>query len=59
MSYIAKYKITDEKLAQQFVDAATLSLSHEGYEAWLRERAQRLADVGNGFLAELAPPVEG
>lgn len=55
MSYIDKYKITHQKLAQQFVDPATLSLSHEGYEAWVRNRAKRLADVGNEFLAELAP----
>jgi len=56
MSYIAKYKITGEKLAQQFVDPISISLSQEGYEAWLRQRAERLADVGNEFLAELAPP---
>jgi hypothetical protein len=55
MSYIAKYKITPQKLAQQFVDPATLSLSHEGYEAWVRNRAMRLAEVGNEFLAELGP----
>ena len=55
MSYIDKYKITHQKLAQQFVDPATLSLSHEGYEAWVRNRAKRLAEVGNEFLAKLAP----
>lgn len=55
MRYIDKYKITDQKLAQQFVDPATLSLSHEGYEEWVRNRANRLAEVGNEFLAELAP----
>jgi hypothetical protein len=36
--------------------AESISISHDGYEPWLRERAERLADVGNGFLAELAPP---
>lgn len=55
MSYIGRYKITHEKLAQQFVDPATLSLAHEGYEEWVRGRAKRLANVGNEFLAELAP----
>ena len=54
MSYIAKYKITDEKLGQQFVDASSLSLSPDGYKNWLHQRAQRLADAGNEFLAELA-----
>lgn len=56
MSYIDKYKITDQKLAQQFVDPGALSVSHEGFEAWVRNRAKRLAEVGNEFLAELAPP---
>lgn len=55
MSYIAKYGITNDKLAQQFVDPAILSVAHDGYEDWLRQRAKRLADVGNEFLAELAP----
>jgi hypothetical protein len=54
MSYIAKYRITKEKLAQQFIDPASLSVSHEAYEEWLRRRAQTLADAGNAFLAELA-----
>jgi hypothetical protein len=56
MGYISKYKITNEKLAQQFIEPSSISLSHDGYEAWLRERAQRLTEVGNEFLAELAPP---
>lgn len=58
MSYIAKYNITGQKLAQQFVDPASLSISHEGYEDWLRRRAKALADAGNAFLAELAPEGE-
>lgn len=55
MSYIAKYKITDAKLVQQFIDPANLSVSHDGYEQWLRCRANRLAEVGNELLVELAP----
>lgn len=55
LSYIAKYKITDRKLSQQFIDPATLSLSPEKYEPWLRERAARLANVGNEFLDALEP----
>jgi hypothetical protein len=55
MSYIAKYNITDQKLAQQFVDPANLAVPHEGYEQWLRRRAKALAEAGNSFLAELAP----
>lgn len=58
MSYIAKYKITDQKLAQQYVDPATLSISHDGYEEWIKRRGKALADAGNAFLEELAPPSE-
>ena len=55
MNYIATYKITDRKLSQQFIDPAIVSVSREGYESWLRKRAERLAEVSNEFLAELAP----
>lgn len=58
MSYIAKYNITGQKLTQQFVDPTSLSISHDGYEEWLRRRAKTLADAGNAFLAELAPQGE-
>lgn len=54
MKYITKYKITDQKLAQQFVDPASLSVSPDGYEEWLKRRAKVLADAGNAFLAKLA-----
>jgi hypothetical protein len=56
MSYIAKYKITDEKLTQQFIDPTSLSIPHSEFEVWLRGRAKRLADEANEFLSELAPP---
>jgi hypothetical protein len=53
MSYIAKHKMTDEKLSQQFIDPKSVSLSHEGYEKWLNAPANLLAEVGNEFLAKL------
>lgn len=59
MKYIAKYKITPEKLAQQFIEPGSISVSPDGYETWLRKRAERLAKVGNEFLTELAPPAVG
>lgn len=55
MNYIAKYKITGEKLSQQFIDPTSISISHDRYEHWLRDRANRLAEVGNEFLASLRP----
>jgi hypothetical protein len=57
MSYIAKYKITSAKLAQQFVDAEITSVAIADYDGWLRGRAQRLADEGNAYLKELRGPL--
>jgi hypothetical protein len=54
MSYIATYKITERKLAQQFIDPAITSVPREGYEPWLRERAAKLAAVANDFVTELS-----
>lgn len=54
MNYITKYKITDQKLAQQYVEPTSLSVSPDGYEEWLRRRAKLLANASNEFLAELA-----
>ncbi len=56
MSYIAKYKITDRKLSQQFIDPAGMAKPATGYEPWLRQRADQLATVANEFFAELHPP---
>jgi hypothetical protein len=53
MDYIQKYKITGEKLAQQFIEPEIRSTSVADYEQWLNERAQRLADAGNSFLGKL------
>ena len=55
MHYIAIGNITNEKPEQQFVDPSTLSISHKVYENWLRQRAYRLANVGNKCLVELEP----
>lgn len=59
MKYIAKYEISDEKLSQQFIDPASISLSQEGYKTWVHGRAQRLAEVANDFFAEIAPLTAG
>jgi hypothetical protein len=57
MSYIAKYNITTEKLAQQFVDAKITTVTPAHYETWLRGRAERLAEEGNAFFRELRGPL--
>lgn len=53
MNYVAKYKITSEKLAQQSVNTEITEVSTAQYETWMRDRAQRLAEEGNAFLQEL------
>ncbi len=55
MNYIERYKISEHKLNQQFIESEITTVSHQGYEAWVRQRVQRLADAGNEFLSQLAP----
>jgi len=54
LSYVQKYKITDEKLRQQLIDPNFVNVLLTGFEPWLKDRAQRLADEGNRFLEELS-----
>jgi hypothetical protein len=53
MAYIQKYEITPEKLKQQYITPDIQSTPISNYEAWLENRAAKLAEVGNDFLAEL------
>jgi uncharacterized protein YgfB (UPF0149 family) len=45
--------VTPEKLKQQFIDPGFVNVSFADFEAWLKSRAQALADQANEFLAEL------
>jgi hypothetical protein len=53
MSYIPKYKITAEKLRQQFISGLITNTTVKQYPDWVRARADELANVGNSFLEEL------
>ncbi len=53
MDYIPKYKITAEKLRQQFISGQITSTTVEQYAEWVRKRAADLAKAGNEFLDEL------
>lgn len=53
MAYIPKYKITAEKLRQQYVSGQITNTSLKNYTVWLQGRAEELARVGNAFLDEL------
>lgn len=50
MEYIAKYNITADKLAAQFVTDDITKVSISDYERWLKHRAQALADASNVYL---------
>ena len=53
MDYIARYNITVDKLAQQFINEDIVNIGVDGYESWLNSRAQVLADAANDFLDNL------
>ena len=53
MDYVARYKISDQKLEQQYIGHEFTSVPFSGYGSWLRQRAERLAKEANAFLAEL------
>lgn len=53
MDYVTRYKITPEKLEQQFIDPKFTEIPISGFEDWLKHRAERLTEEANIFLAEL------
>lgn len=53
LSYVTKYKISPDKLEQQFIDPEFTTIPIEKYPEWLERRAERLAKEGNAFLAGL------
>jgi len=53
MNYVTRYEITAKKLEQQFIDPAFVRVGHDGYEAWVKARAAKLAVEANDFLASL------
>jgi hypothetical protein len=53
LDYVKRYKISPQKLEQQFIEASFTDLPISEYEGWTRQRAERLASKANAFLAEL------
>ncbi len=53
MDYIGRYKITMERLAQQFIDEDITATPVSCYEDWLAQRAEHIAVAGNRFLEDL------
>jgi hypothetical protein len=53
LNYVTRYKISPDKLDQQFIDRDFTAVPFAGYEAWTRRRAERLAAEANTFLVQL------
>lgn len=53
MDYVTRYKITHEKLEQQYIEPQFTKIPIGEYESWVRRRAERLAKEANTFLAVL------
>ena len=53
MSYIEKYKITEEKLNDQFIDKNIKKIDFSKFEKWLDDRAEKLAQEANKYLDDL------
>lgn len=53
MTYVEKYKISEEKLSQQFIDYDFVNTTIDEFSNWLCRRAERLASEANSYLDEL------
>ena len=53
MDYIDRYKITVEKLRQQFIEDDLRTVEVAQYPEWLQRRAAVLAKAGNEFMESL------
>lgn len=54
MQYLERYKITDLKLRQQFIEWGRSDFTVELYSEFVESRSQRLADGANDFLMQLS-----
>lgn len=53
LDYVARYRISEKKLRQQYIDPCFVETKLADLEKWVRSRAQALADAGNAYLARL------
>lgn len=58
MDYLRKYKISADKLSQQFIPTNLADISKEDYLDFIRDRAKTLAEESNKFLVSLRKDVE-
>jgi len=58
MEYLKKYKISDDKLTQQFITTSLGATSIEKYPGFLKDRAQVLAVEANKYLGALRSGIE-
>jgi hypothetical protein len=53
MDYLDRYKISDDKLTQQFIPASRKEFQAEKFSDFLQDRAMALAGGANAFLNSL------
>lgn len=53
LDYVSRYRITDEKLTQQFIDPNFANVQFAAYPSWLQERAEALSEYANALLGTL------
>jgi hypothetical protein len=58
MEYLIKYKITQDKLLQQFIPVNLATTPIEKYPTFLADRAKKLATEPNSHLAALSKDIE-
>jgi hypothetical protein len=58
LAYFAKYGVSADKRAQQFINGPVEAMSLENYPKWLNARAQTLVDAANALGSGLNQPTK-
>ena len=53
LDYVSRYRITEQKLQQQYIDPKFIEVPFDSYAAWLHERATNMVRVATEYLGEL------
>lgn len=53
LEYVKKYKITSDKLKQQYIAPDFVNVPVTEFDSWVQKRAEKLAEEANKFLDEL------
>ncbi len=58
MEYLKKYKITNEKLSQQFIATDLATTTIDKYPSFIKDRSQTLSGEANAYLSDLRKDIE-